>query len=716
LVFASLITGSVSVETRGIERHGQRLAMTLTGHQREVTSVAYTPGGRLLSGSCDGTVRIWDTRTGEESMCLVCGSDESVNCVAVASTGTSIAAGTLTGDLYTWDLQTVQRPPLRLLGHSEMITSIAFSLDGSLIASASADNSLRLWRVTTGRQIAVLRGHTRPVLTVAFSPDRRTIASGSLDGTLRLWTNITGQPTELYVCKHNTSVESVHFSPDGKRLAMGSSNGGVHLWDVMTKSNTETLRGHTSIVRSIQFSPDGSSLVSASYDRTVRLWNQHQSVILSGHSGSVYSATFSPDGLYIASGSQDTTIRIWDAGISQQAARPLEAPEYPIMSIAVSNDRALIATLCLEGTERVWDAQTGGLKYLRPGEDDFTALAISPDACIAASLIREVQLQLWDLNTGDRVGKPLRNQKRRAEIVVFSPDRKLVASEYSDGIIHIWNVATQRPLKISPLICQQGAGSTPPGSDDGDEEDYRKPIITIEFSPDGQQLAAGDDKGNIHIWNMKTGQRLHEPLQETGDHTSGFCIAFSPNGLHIASSCADNIGHVWDIAAREQILSLVGHTSPIVSIAYSPGGTFIATGSRDHTVRLWDVETGRQLTTLHGHISDVISIACMSSNQSIVTGDWNSTIRVWDVETALAESHTEVHSPMSVFERGGLHDGWALGQAGELLLWVPDEYRAYLNPPSCRLLIAKYRVTITIGEVWHHGDDWTACWPAATSA
>jgi len=67
--FTPLCTGIVSVKTSGTDNQGDRLVATLTGHEDEVNSVDYSPDGQYLaSGSLDGTVRIWDTRTGEEAM------------------------------------------------------------------------------------------------------------------------------------------------------------------------------------------------------------------------------------------------------------------------------------------------------------------------------------------------------------------------------------------------------------------------------------------------------------------------------------------------------------------------------------------------------------------------------------------------------------------------------------------------------------------------
>jgi len=69
--------------------------MTLTGHQAGVYALAYSPDCCLIgSSSDDGTVRIWDTRTGDETKSILRGTDGSVRSVAFASNGQSLAAGT----------------------------------------------------------------------------------------------------------------------------------------------------------------------------------------------------------------------------------------------------------------------------------------------------------------------------------------------------------------------------------------------------------------------------------------------------------------------------------------------------------------------------------------------------------------------------------------------------------------------------------------------
>ncbi|MBE9030531.1 WD40 repeat domain-containing protein, partial [filamentous cyanobacterium LEGE 11480] len=111
-----------------------------------VWSVAFSPDGkRIVSGSRDATLRLWDAQTG----------------------------------------QPIGQP---LKGHSNPVLSVAFSPDGKRIVSGSWDKTLRLWDAQTGQPIGQpLKGHSNSVWSVAFSPDGKRIVSGSSDKTLRIW-------------------------------------------------------------------------------------------------------------------------------------------------------------------------------------------------------------------------------------------------------------------------------------------------------------------------------------------------------------------------------------------------------------------------------------------------------------------------------------------------------------------------------------------------
>jgi WD40 repeat protein/tetratricopeptide (TPR) repeat protein len=221
-----VLTGSEDHTARLWEADTGAEVAVLRRHEQSVFSVAFGPDGERVATACLETAYVSDAHTGAE-LAVLRGHESLVNCVAFSPDGTRLLTGSDDGTARMWDAQTgVEVAVLR--GHEGSVLSVAFSRDGSRMLTAS--ETVGLWDVHTATQLATLRGPTRGVWSVTFSPDGTRVLAGCRDNTARIWDALTGAEVAV-LHGHTRWVWPVAFSPDGIRVATGSWDGTVRLWD-----------------------------------------------------------------------------------------------------------------------------------------------------------------------------------------------------------------------------------------------------------------------------------------------------------------------------------------------------------------------------------------------------------------------------------------------------------------------------------------------------
>ncbi|KAG8724739.1 hypothetical protein FRC09_015006 [Ceratobasidium sp. 395] len=690
----------------------------------EVHSTAYSPDSRrIVSGSIDGKVRIWDAETGDAVLGPLIGHSGEVNSVAFSPDGHWIASGSDDETIRLWDAEagTARGEPLR--GHEGWVHSVAFSPIGCQIASGSVDKTVRTWDTETGQSTLVMSGHSDAVWSVAFSPDGRRLVSGSVDKTLRIWDAETGASVLESLLGHSDHVCAVAFSPDGHQIVSGSADGTVRIWDARTgRPLLDPLQGHSSYVCSVAFSVNSLFIVSGSADNTVRIWDAQSGAAvglpLDGHSGSVRCVAFSSDGSRVVSGSSDKTMRIWDifgggtSGRTQESAHH-NAHSGAVNSVAFSSNGQRVASGSGDKTVCVWHAETGTL-VLGPLEghtDAVRAVTFSSDNRRIASGSYDCTVRIWDSETGMPVLDPLRGHSGSVQSVAFSPDCRLIASGSSDETIRVWDAKTGHSV-LQPLT------------------DHSNWIESVAFSADGRRIVSGALDKTVRVWDAETGQAVLGPL---ADHSNWVtCAAFSPDGRRIVSGSWDETVRIWDAETGNPVHDpLEGHTGVVQSVAFSPDGRRIVSGSSNNTVRIWDTETGNAvLEPLLGHSDQVRSVAFSPNGRRVVSGSDDMTVRIWDVETHTGSSDKTprllhgTHVPTISQDIAGdrvlvnsaqlarhMHPeqaGWVTSTEGKPIVWLPPELRDIDDSIIC-ISAARIRRPIVVDFTnFVHGTSWTS--------
>lgn len=246
--------------------------ISFQGHGRNVVTCLQFDSDRVISGSDDSTINIYETRTGRLSHTLH-GHDGGV-----------------------WALQYLD----------------------SILVSGSTDRTVRVWDIETAECTQIFYGHTSTVRCLqiimprlqsdgSYIPEEPVIVTGSRDSTLRVWKLPTKGSTRYLPTPPEAANEEASGNADPATSPGTTSTASTNPYFL------RKLTGHSQSVRAL--SAAGDTLVSGSYDHTVRVWRISTGECrwrLQGHSAKVYSVVYDVEKDRCFSGSMDHCVKVWD--------------------------------------------------------------------------------------------------------------------------------------------------------------------------------------------------------------------------------------------------------------------------------------------------------------------------------------------------------------------------------------------------------------------
>jgi WD40 repeat protein len=550
----------------------------LEGHTAPVTCVAVSPdGSRIVSGSADCTLRIWESKSGACVLGPLQGQ-ASVTSACYSGTGSLITAGYSTGTLTIWTAESGHC--ISKLVHDDKtiekgIHSVAFSPDSSILVSASS-HQICVWGVTSA-EAALMWGysnHDDDYSAASVTSDGMNIVACLSDRTVYIWdaqSGLTSDADAPMIAPESvvgiTRTSRMYIAPGGYWAASVDHDYNLYVWSIQSEClDLVTRSSLTSYTSVIAVSQDGSQ---TAYQTSNTLCyfkvsdtdsNDSNVVTKHGHTQEIMSLSFFPDGAMIVSGSRDGNVCVWSTGSSSHAVlEPMPCPAWKdiekIHCMTVAADGSKIATALQRGQLVVWEPRSGTVIWSV-----------------------EEQRDRWNLGINNITA------------LAFAPDSSKVAMGYSSS-------TGERGLCIlaannGHIISKKWVSAI-----------YQEWITVIMFSPNGSTIVVGTYQGQCIVWNFELGDQAVDSQVCKVEVCKGLPIrllTFLPDSGKVSGYSGDFGGRTIFIldASSGALIWIRNWPSQVLSLVSSSDSTRLLANIEGGVIHLLTTESGELLSEL----------------------------------------------------------------------------------------------------------------------
>ncbi|HLJ92232.1 MAG TPA: c-type cytochrome domain-containing protein, partial [Gemmataceae bacterium] len=264
----------------------------------------------------------------------------------------------------------------------------------------------------------------------------------------------------------------------------------------------------------------------------------------------------------------------------------------------------------------------------------ITALAFTPDS---QKLVigGHHELTVWDVAQA-KLEKRIYTRMERAYAMVFLPGGELAVAggrPGQEGDVRIYNLQGGTPKLENGVAILDGVND--PGVMVKQLLETDDSVLCLALSSDGKKLASGGSQDRlVHVWNLMPGYanaQLEQTIENHADWVFG--VAFSPDGKLLLTCSRDKTAKVWDLAAKESLLTFPDHQNPVYGVAMKSEGKVAISVGEDNQVRFWNATAeGKQIRAVGGHTKAIFRVLSHPKQPILATCSADGTVRLWNAD------------------------------------------------------------------------------------
>ncbi|MBI2435016.1 MAG: protein kinase [Candidatus Hydrogenedentes bacterium] len=412
---------------------GERRALC-RGHAGAISVISHDASGNfLITGSADGTARLWDVKTGELKHVYKHGED--IRYAGIKDD--RVFSASVLGSIKFWRLESEKEPAVVFAGH-DFISSAQFLPKTPTTLCTVGNGQIKEWREPGPATPMPIVNHAGDLADLSFSPDGHFLATASFDNAVLITDMLQRRPV-LALAASPHGARAIDFSPDGTKLAAILDPFCPMIINCSNPEEVVPLLEHSGEVLDIAFCANGTQAVTGGWDDAVIVWDAETGAPLhklEGHSGKVVSVAVQHDGRLVAVASTDEKVRVWntDSWVLEHTVTLDGMPSH--QAFVPHQNNLVVATK--GGGLQIWDTTTGSLTLESPGDlQYFERLSIRNDAARLLTVSSGSSVGVWDM-TGLELLLEVGHSQEDFEMAAFSPtSNELVLGNKTGKVVSI---------------------------------------------------------------------------------------------------------------------------------------------------------------------------------------------------------------------------------------------------------------------------------------